>query len=143
MFHQVITANGSRACAWVLYLKYTGQRSWDLQYCFMHLHSCYRPCKAKMWLFSHLQKDAEAEHLHWLLCTAIPSKVQGASHTPPRGSVLLPILIHPKAQAPCSPSCLLHCERNSNAEEKRSCNVSKPINQVGLTLGWNQNFSHP
>lgn len=94
MFHQVIKTNGTRGCVWVLYLKYTGQCSWDLQYCFMHLHSCYKPCKAKTWLFSHLQKDAEAEHLHWLLCTGIPSKVQGASHS-------LSLLLTPLPGAVC------------------------------------------
>lgn len=36
-FTMVIKAKGSRACAWVLYLKYAGgQCSWDLQYCFIY-----------------------------------------------------------------------------------------------------------
>lgn len=143
-FTIVIKANGSRACTWVLYLKYTGGKcSWDLQYCFMYLHSCQRPCKAKTRLFSRLQKDAEAEHLQWLLCTGLLSKGQGASHSLARSCMVVSVLIHPKDSRTRSPRCLLHSEMDINAEGKRSGHMSKPVNQVSLTLGWTQNFSHP
>jgi len=47
---------------------------------------------------SLLQKEAAAEHWQSLLCTGPLIKGQSDAHSLPRGSVMMPALIHPKGQ---------------------------------------------